>query len=167
VQAILMSLPPNVVVAGLDGEPVLRYTPAQQDYSGQQAEAEVRRLLRQTGVHGARVLVSDESVRITFRNPDVDNERYAYLKWHLARVTRRAVEYDALGAKGKRLNPRAVLRTMLPEHCRLDAFEAADSGHVAVATISGLAPHEMAAVATEFRDECGVEQELRGQMSLV
>ncbi|HVZ33216.1 MAG TPA: DEAD/DEAH box helicase, partial [Polyangiaceae bacterium] len=33
VQAILMSLPANVVVAGLDGEPVLRYTPREADCS--------------------------------------------------------------------------------------------------------------------------------------
>jgi ATP-dependent helicase IRC3 len=166
VQSILMSLPPHVVVAGLDGEAVPRYTPAPSACSRQTAEAEVSRLLRQAGAHGARVVVADESVRITFRNPDVDNERYAYLSWHLSQVTRRAVEYDALGQRRKRINPRAVLRSMLPERCRLDAFEAARSGDVVVATVSGLAPHELATLANEFREECGVELELRGQMAL-
>ncbi|HVZ32065.1 MAG TPA: helicase-related protein [Polyangiaceae bacterium] len=166
VHAILMSLPPSVVVAGLDGEPVLRYTPTEQRGSLRTTEAEVSRLLQQAGVVGARVLVSDESVRVTFRNPEVDNERYAYLKWHLAQVTRRAVEYDAIGAKGKRPNPRALLRSMLPERCRLDAFEAASSGEVVVATVTGLAPHEIADFASAFRDECGVQLELKGQMSL-
>jgi ATP-dependent helicase IRC3 len=166
VQAILMSLPPHVVVAGLDGEAVPRYTPAKSACSRQAAEAEVSRLLRQAGVHGARIAVADESVRITFRNPDVDNERYAYLNWHLSQVTRRTVEYDALGQRRKRLNPRAVLRSMLPERCHLDAFEADRSGDVVVATVSGLAPHELATFAKEFREECGVELELRGQMSL-
>jgi ATP-dependent helicase IRC3 len=113
-----------------------------------------------------RIAVADESVRITFRNPDVDNERYAYLNWHLSQVTRRTVEYDALGQRRKRLNPRAVLRSMLPERCHLDAFEADRSGDVVVATVSGLAPHELATFAKEFREECGVELELRGQMSL-
>jgi superfamily II DNA or RNA helicase len=166
VQAILMSLPASVVVAGLDGEPVLRYTPAEQECSPRTAEAEVSRLLRQAGVHGARVVVGDDVVRIAFRSPDVDNERYAHLKWHLTQLTRRAVEYDALGRRRKRLNPRAVLRSMLPERCRLDAFEAASSGDVVIATITGLAPNELATVASDFRDECGVQLQLRGQMSL-
>jgi ATP-dependent helicase IRC3 len=166
VQAILMSLPANVVVAGLDGEPVLRYTPAEQESSLRKAETEVGRLLRQAGVQGARVVVTDDTVRISFRNPDLDNERYAYLKWHLAQLTRRAIEYDALPHKRKRLNPRAVLRSILPERCRLDAFEAAPSGELVVATITGLAPNEMANVASDFHDECGVQLQLRGQMAL-
>lgn len=166
VQAILMSLPADVVLAGLDGEPVLRYTPAAEECSRRVAEAEVSGILKQAGVRGARVVLGDESVRVAFRNPDVDNERYAYLKWHLAQVTRRAVEYDAFGRARNRLNPRAILKSMLPERCRLDAFEPDASGGVVVATITGLAPHEIAAVASEFRDEYGVELKLKGQMSL-
>jgi ATP-dependent helicase IRC3 len=166
VQTILMSLPPGVVVAGLDGEPVLRYEASDQICSPQAAEARAGHLLRQAGARGARVTVDEESVRVSFKNPEVDNERYGYLKWHLGRVTRRVVEFDANGNKQKKLNPRAILRSMLPERCRIDALETGPAGEMMVATIAGLLPGELAAVASEFQHECGVRLDLRGQMSL-
>ena len=166
VQTILMSLPPSVVVAGLDGEPVLRYEASEAICSLQAAEARAGHLLRQAGARGARISVDEESVRVSFKNPEVDNERYGYLKWHLSRVTRRVVEFDANGQRQKKLNPRAILRSMLPERCRIDALEKAPAGETMVATIAGLLPGELAAVASEFQLECGVRLDLRGQMSL-
>lgn len=165
VQNILMRLPPSVVVAGLDGEPVLRYETADAPCSPEAAEARAAHLLRQAGARGARAAADEERVRITFRNPELDNERFAFLRWHLARVTRRLVEFDLGSQKQKKANPRAVLRSMLPEHCRIDALEAA-AGETMVATIAGLLPGELAAVAREFQHECGVRLDLRGQMSL-
>lgn len=166
VQAILMSLPPNVVVAGLDGEPVLHYTPAESELSNEVAEAAALDLLRQARARRARVVVDEERVRITFANPEIDNERYAYLKWHLGRVTRRTVEYELGTRKKKRTNLRAVLASMLPRHCRIAGLEASSGGDAIVANIDGLVPGELEAIAGEFREECGVELELRGQMSL-
>ena len=85
VQSILMSLPPDVVVAGLDGEPVLRYEPVEGECSEQTAENEVKRLLRQARVRGAKVTVKGDCIGIAFRASETDNERYGYLKWHLGR----------------------------------------------------------------------------------
>lgn len=166
VQAVLMSLPPDVVVAGLDGEPVLRYEPPEGEVAPAVAEAGALRLLRQARVSGARVSVADGVLRVTFQDPELDNERYAHLKWHLGRVTRRMVEYDVVGAKRKRPNLRAVLASILPQHCRIGTLDAAPAGAGVVASIDGLLPTELAAVASEFRDECGLSLELRGQMSL-
>ncbi len=166
VQAILMSLPASVVMAGLDGEPVLRYAPAKEACSQQAAEAGVAQLLRQARVRGARVVVADDVVRVAFRNPDIENERYAYLKWHLEQLTQRRVEYDPLGRKPKKLNPRALLKSMLPEHCRIEALDAAPQGNAMVARIEGLKPEDLAALASEFREELGVALDLKGQMAL-
>jgi ATP-dependent helicase IRC3 len=165
VQAILMSLPPDVVVAGLDGEPVPRYTPAKPGCSAKVAEAEAARLLRQAGVRGARIELLDDKLRIRFRNPEVDNERFAHLEWHLEQATRRRIEYEALGHTRKRHNPRAILRSMLPQHCKIETLESGE-GEAMVATIAGLLPGEVAAVKTEFRNECGLGLEVRGQLSL-
>ena len=166
VQAILMSLPPDVVVAGLDGEPVLRYTPPEGEVAPAVAEAAALRLLRQARVSGARVSVADGVLRVTFKNPELDNERYAHLRWHLGRVTGRAIEYDVVGQRRKRPNLRAVLASILPQHCRIGTLDASPAGAGVVASIDGLLPTELAAVASEFRDECGLSLELRGQMSL-
>jgi ATP-dependent helicase IRC3 len=166
VQSILMRLPPSVVVAGLDGEPVPRYTPAEIPCPARTAESEVARLLRQVRARGARVVAEDDRVRIAFRNPEVDNERYAYLKWHIAEVAGRDVEYETLGSRRKSLNPRALLKSILPEHCRIDTLEASTRGDAMVATIDGLVPDEIATVVSEFRHECGLTLDLKGQMAL-
>ncbi len=165
VQSILMSLPPGVVVAGLDGEPVPRYEPTQQALSSQAAEKQAQHLLRQAGARGARVLVENHVVQIRFRSPEVDNERYAYLKWHIERATGHAVEFAAARSR-KQSNPRALLRSILPEGCRITGFEANAENHAVVATVSGLPSRELDGVVQDFLVECGVDLEIKGQLSL-
>jgi superfamily II DNA or RNA helicase len=165
VQSILMSLPPSVVVAGLDGYPVLRYTQATEATSRPDAEKEAQRVLKQAFVLGASVTVLDDRVQVSFRNPETENERYAPLKWHLAQATGKPVEYAR--AKKKALtNPRALLKSMLPENCRISTFESVRNGDGIAATITGLVPHELEQLASEFLTEYGVTLEVKGQMSL-
>ena len=166
VQSILMSLPPSVVVAGLDGEPVLRYNQAQEPGSAKTAEKEAKRLLSQANVRGTRLVVEDDVVHLTFRSPETDNERYAYLKWHLSRVTGRTVVYTSPKGKRKNASPRALLRSMLPDGCRIAALDADPSGETIFANIAGLTADEIATIESEFQDECGVNLDLKGQMSL-
>ncbi len=166
VQSILMSLPPNVVVAGLDGEPVLRYSPAEANVSPESAEKEAKRLLHQAHVRGAKLVIKDDTLQISFRVPEADNERYAYLKWHLARVTGRTVIYTSPKGKRKFSSPRTLLRSMLPERCRIATLDADTAGASIVANIEGLTPDEIADIENDFRDECGMNLDLRGQMSL-
>lgn len=166
VQSILMSLPPSVVVAGLDGEPVLRYPTTDEGVSATAAESQAKRLLRQARVLGAKLAIDDETVSITFRNPDTDNERYAYLKWHLSRVTGRIVAYTRPKAKRKTSSPLALLRSMLPDGCRVAALDTDASRETIVADIAGLTPDEIAEIESDFQDEFGMRLDLKGQMSL-
>jgi superfamily II DNA or RNA helicase len=166
VQSILMSLPPGVVVAGLDGEPVLRYTPNEGACPPERAEEGVKLLLKQARVRGAKVVAQDDAVSITFRTPEADNERYGYLKWHLAQVTGRAIVYTSPQGRRKSANPRTLLRSMLPDRCRISSLDADAAGQMIVASIAGLTPSEMAEIETDFLDECGLTLDLKGQMSL-
>lgn len=165
VQAILVSLPESVVVAGLHGEPVLRYAAPEHKPAESVAEAEARALLRQARVQGARVSVDEQELRVTFRHPEIESERHAHLLWHLERVTRRRVTFEQ-AARRRAPNLRATLASMLPQHCRINAFEPSAGGDAVVATIHGLLPGELSEVASEFQGECGVALDLRGQMSL-
>ncbi len=166
VQSILMSLPANVVVAGLDGEPVLHYEPSDGLCPAERAEAEVRQLLKQAHCRGAKVTVQESSVQISFRVPEAENERYAYLKWHLAQVTGRTIIYTSPQGKRKPSNPRTLLKSMLPERCRIAALDADRSGQTIVANITGLTPNEIAEIENDFLDECGMTLDLKGQMAL-
>ncbi len=166
VQEILMSLPPEVVVAGLDGERVLRYEPSRERPNEEQAQSEVRRLLRQARALGAKAQIAEDVVEIRFRSPETENERFAYLKWHLTRVTARRVEFMEPARRSRPSNPRTVLRSMLPERCRITNFAAAATGDGVTANIAGLTAAEVSDVAQEFFQECGMPLEVKGQMSL-
>jgi hypothetical protein len=93
VQSILMSLPPEVVTAGLDGEPVLHYDVQEGACTFETARKSARAILKQAGVVGARLRMNDTTLRIAFRSPGTENERFSYLAWHLERVTGREVIY--------------------------------------------------------------------------
>lgn len=167
VQTILMSLPPSVVVAGLDGQPVLRYPQADESTSDSRAMEEARRLLKQAQVLGATIESQDGVLRVSFRNPETENERYAFLKWHLEQVTGRPVEYSGVRKPIRmKANPKALLKSMLPEGSRITTFDSAAGGDSIVANITGLSPRELESLAAEFAREYGVTLNVKGQMSL-
>ncbi len=166
VQSILMSLPPEVVVAGLDGAPVLRYEAAAESCSSAQAEKEARAIFKQARVRGAKLSVDDDILQITFRSPETDNEQCAYLRWHLARVTGRTIVFSAPKRKRRRSSPKALLKSMLPDGCRIAGLAADATPNAITATITGLTADEADEIADDFQTEYGMELDLKGQMSL-
>ena len=166
VQSILMSLPPEVVVAGLDGEQVLRYEALEGTCSDEEAQKAARDIFKQTRVRRAKLQIDEMTVRITFRASDTENERYAYLKWHLGRVTGRTVIYEAAKRKGRNSSPRALLRSMLPVGCRISDMAADAAENTITATIAGLTPDEIEEIKDDFQYEYGMGLDLKGQMSL-
>jgi hypothetical protein len=110
--------------------------------------------------------VNDEAVEIEFRRPEVDNEQFSYLKWHLERVTGRKALF-ATGGRAKPIrNPLALLRSMLPENSKLVSLLAESDDTALVATIVGLTREETEQLEAEFRDALGIELKIRGQLSL-
>ncbi len=166
VQSILMSLPASVVVAGLDGEPVPRYKPAEEACSAEKAEKEIRRLLKQAHVRGAKLVVGEAVVQIAFRCPETDNERFGYLRWHLSQVTGRTVVYKAPSRRRKKSSPRALLKSMIPSQCRVADLIADPSGTMMTANVAGLTPQEIEDIQDDFESEYGMPLNLKGQMSL-
>ncbi|MCP4599610.1 MAG: DEAD/DEAH box helicase [Proteobacteria bacterium] len=166
VQSVLMSLPPETVVAGLDGKPVLHYTSLEDRCSSEEAEREVRSLLRQAHAHFERLTVLDSSVIIKLRTPQIDNERFSYLKWHLARITGRTVVFEAAAETRKSSNPRTLLKSMLPATCRINTLKADPAKNTLTATITGLTPEETKDISSDFKAEHGMKLEIKGQLSL-
>jgi ATP-dependent helicase IRC3 len=166
VQSILMSLPPEVVSAGLDGEPVLHYESIEKRCPVETARKSARGILKQAGVVGARLKVDETVLRIAFPSPETENERFAYLKWHLQRVACRTVIYESPKRKGAPLSPRTLLRSMLPEGCRIRNLAADTQDHTITASVAGLTPREIQEIQAEFEDESGMTLDLKGQMSL-
>ncbi len=166
VQSILMSLPPEVVTAGLDGEPVLRYKVSEEECTVGVARKLTRSILKQAGVLGTKLHIDAMTVRITFREPDTENERYAHLKWHIERVSGRTVIYQTPKRKGQILRPRTLLRSMLPEGCRIRNLSAGECRNRITVTVAGLTSDEIERIEEDFENEYGMALDLSGQMSL-
>ncbi len=166
VQSVLMSLPPEIVVAGLDGESVLHYTPVDALPGDEEARTNAKNLLQQVRARYKSIDCSAETTQIRFKKPETDNEQYAHLKWHLARVTGREVAFFSPQRKRAPASPRALLKSMLPSTAHISRFDLNGDGSAITAVITGLTPDEVDDVATEFHAESGTVLKLKGQMSL-
>jgi hypothetical protein len=60
----------------------------------------------------------------------------------------------------------ALLKSMLPGHCRISDLSAESDGRIITATIAGLTADEIEEISSAFRTELGIELHLKGQLSL-
>jgi len=166
VQSILMSLPHDVVIAGLDGEPLVHYDVPETNISTTDAEAHTacKRLLKQARARVRSLEVDKETVLISFHCAETNNERYAYLVWHLERVSKRKVIYKK--AFRQKINPKAILRSMTPAASKLRNFNYDDKTNRVSARITLLSGQEMEQMISDFHDETGMELDIKGQLSL-
>ncbi|MEM9455518.1 MAG: DEAD/DEAH box helicase [Myxococcota bacterium] len=166
VQQILMELPPHVVQAGLDGEPVPRYTPATERPPASRARRDAHEILSEAGASVRTITADEETLKIHLRDPEVDNERYAYLRWHLQRVTQRAIEFQRPAQRRLRSSsPRAVLRSMLGGR-RIHELAVDPERQLVDVTIAGLGADEADALCRNFEREVGMQLRLTGQLGL-
>jgi len=166
VQSILMSLPPQTVIAGLDGQTVLRYDPLEGESTTDDAKKDALKLLNQAHAKFAKLWIEDDMVHIKFKSPETDNEQYAYLKWHLSRVTGRQIKFEDVPKKRVTTSPRTLLKSILPGQYRIADFRANSEQNTISATIAGLTSEEIEEVANDFQCEFGMKLELKGQLAL-
>ncbi len=167
VQSILMRAPPEYVTAGLDGESMLYYTPADERYPYQKAKHEVKRLLHQAGATTLRISVDNsvdnEMIKISLTSPEINNERYAYLKWHLENFTGWNIEYSV----GKRkINPRAFLRSMLADNQKLRQFHYNPKDNSVTAWINNLSYNELPEIIKKYKEVTEIRLNIKGQIAL-
>lgn len=167
VQSLLMAMPPELVLAGLDGEPVLYYSVPEAELSIAEAKREALALLRQAGATSARVEADAERICVKFRVPEAENEQYAHLEWHLSRATGRKIEFVLPKRPRKTSSPKALFRSMLPPECRILDFGLREGREDEfVASVEGLSDKEMQRLVDSFESESGLRLELQGQISL-
>ena len=167
IQSILMELPPEVVTAGLDGGPVPRYDAHDKPLQPRRALNAVKALLLQAGTSWKDVSFSDEqTVRIHMLDPGTDNDQFAYLQWHLERVSQARVEW--VRPRQRRSNepsPRALLLSMLRPGLTLKRLELETQSGIARAQVIGLRPGEGAWLKQQFAQETGIALDLGGQLA--
>jgi hypothetical protein len=166
VQSILMCLPPETVLAGLDGEPVVRYDQVERPLDPQEVRKQILALLRQAGAQPRRLSFDDGVVTIVLPSPEVQNERFGYLRWHLERATGWTIRYKP-APTGSRCpsNPRSLLRSMITEGHRISRIKYDAKQNFVRARLSGMTDREADRIVAEFERASGVELELQGQLA--
>jgi ATP-dependent helicase IRC3 len=171
VQDLLMALPPEVVVAGLDGEPVPRYDVAASSCTEEQARSRVRGLLKHAGAVATKMIVSPPGdgergqVEIRLLNAEINNERYQYLQWHMERATGWRTTYTEPKQRTRRVNPRALLRSTLPEGYRIREFDYDEAANRIVVQVPGLQQEVLEEICTAFEAASGIDLKIQGQLA--
>ncbi len=171
IQVLLMALPSEVVVAGLDGEPVPRYVVEESSCAEEQAKSRIRDLLKQAGAVATKMVVSPPGdgergqIEITLLNAEINNERYQYLKWHLERATGWRTTYTEPKMQTRRVNPRALLRSTLPEGYRIKAFDYDEAANRIVVQVPGLQQELLEEISTAFEAASGIDLKIQGQLA--
>ena len=171
IQDLLMALPPEAVVAGLDGEPVPRYGVEESGCTEAQAKSRVRDLLKQAGAVAAKMSLSPPGdgergrIEITLLHAEVNNERYRYLQWHLERATGWRTTYAEPKRRTRRVNPRALLRSTLPEGYRIRGFDYDEAANRIVVQVPGLQQEVLEEICTAFEAASGIDLKIQGQLA--
>ncbi|MCD4652409.1 DEAD/DEAH box helicase [bacterium] len=163
IQSILMSLPPDSVLAGLDGVPVLHYEPLSEKLTFEKAIKEIRKVIDQSAVQVNRISRQENGILISLVDPEVNNEQFLHLKWHLERATGWTVEYKL---STQRRNPRAFLKSMLNENQKIKYFYYDAENKKVVSWINNLPSDRIMYITKKFHEKTDMTLELRGQMSL-
>jgi hypothetical protein len=98
-------------------------------------------------------------------NAAINNERYHFLLWHLERATGWRTTYAAPKRQTRRVNPRALLRSTLPEGYRIQAFDYDEAANRIVVQVPGLQRELLEEIATAFEAASGIELQIQGQLA--
>ncbi|MFK7826766.1 MAG: DEAD/DEAH box helicase [Oligoflexales bacterium] len=87
VQSILMELPPETVLAGLDGKPVPRYEMANKSISKDNAHITAEKILNDLERNFERITYNFADLKVHFQDLNQANKKYSFAKWHLKQAT--------------------------------------------------------------------------------
>ena len=173
IQEMLMELPPETVLAGLDGEPVPRYRAVPATVPTVRARELTLSLLEQAGAPVAGISITapeeetagQERMQITLADPRVNNEKYRYIRWHIQRAIGLPVAFTAPPQRYRQKNPRALLRSILPDDLRITKFEIDEENNCIHAEVAGLGSELADQVRRAFETTSGITLDLQGQLS--
>jgi len=171
IQDLLMALPSEVVIAGLDGEPVPRYDVEGSSCTEAQAKSRVQDLLKQAGAVATRITLSPPGngargrIEIALLHAEINNERYQYLQWHMERTTGWSTTYAEPKRRARRVNPRALLRSTLPEGYRIRGFDYDEAANRIVVQVPGLQKEVLEEICTAFETASGIDLKIEGQLA--
>ena len=172
-QEMLMELPPETVLAGLDGEPVPRYIARPVKVPAIRAhELALKLLLEATApVEGVQISADpeaenpEEQLQISLAQPRLNNDKYGYLAWHIARATGMPAAITPTPARYRKKSPKALLRSLLPEDLKITRFDVDTASGNIYAEVSGLETGLAELVRRSFEVTSGITLDLQGQLS--
>ena len=85
--------------------------------------------------------------------------------WHIERATGWRAAYTEPKRRTRRVNPRALLRSTLPEGYRIRGFDYDEADNRIVVQIPGLPNEVLEEICTAFEAASGIHLEIQGQLA--
>ena len=105
IQNILMSLPPECVLAGVDGKSVPTYNWVDTISDAETAEKAARNILRQGKIPFLSMKISEDKIELFFPDSSLANKEFSIFKWHIQEATGRKVIFSS---EKKDLGPQII-----------------------------------------------------------
>jgi len=101
IQDILMNLPPECVLAGVDGKSVPKYDCTDTISEVNSAEKITHNILRQGKIPFLSINISDSKIEIFFPDATLANKEYSVFKWHIQEATGRKVLFSPIAKENE------------------------------------------------------------------
>ena len=164
VQKVLMELPPDTVLAGLDGLPTPKYSQAKDPLGALESVEEATKILFFLGVQFKEVSIKSAQVVVSFDDLETASKDYSLCKWHIAQATNRQVIFTK-GVDDTNKKKR-TLRGLLKKGQRIRYFDFDASSNLVQAYITGLTRSDFDATKIGFESMTNTKISLKGSIVL-
>lgn len=168
VQEVLMKLPAETVLAGLDGKPVVRYPLKEEGIRclGVKESTEIAmKILTESFISFERMRVTRENIQVSFRDIEKACREHGYIKWHIFQATGRNVIF-LKSRNRKSSDPLRVLKSLLKKGQRLKTFRYENDKNKVTAMVSGMSEKEFRDLRLAFESKIQAELRLMGEVTL-
>ena len=164
VQKVLMELPPESVLAGLDGLPSPKYSLATEPLDALESISEATKILFSLGVQCKDISIKSEQVAVAFDDIEEANQKFSMAKWHIKQATNRHVIFTRSSDEVKK--KKHLLRKLLKKGQRIRYFDFDEASNTAEAYVIGMTRDDFDSTKTLFESNTMTKLSLKGAMVL-
>ena len=164
VQKVLMELPPETVLAGLDGLPTPKYSQAQEPLGALESIEEATKILFSLGIQFKDVSIKSAQIAVSFENLEEASRDYSLCKWHINQATNRQVIFTK--ASTDIIKKKRTLRRLLKKGQRIRYFDFNEAANTAEAYVTGLTRDDFDEAKSGFELITNTKISLKGSIVL-
>jgi len=166
VQKILITLPPETVLAGIDGGMVPKYQLTDGEIHKKEAISRAKDILDQAGADYVSVTLDPVGLKLSFASTEIARKEYSFLKWHVLQATGKQVRFSEAPARQVAKFHKKMLKSLLAEEHKIKSFDYLPELKAAHAHVNGLTREEYQLTQQAFEQKFNYRLFLKGEVRL-